>query len=774
MIKKIFYISVLIIHSLVFSQIGDTIKLNGIVDFQPTYKSFPPEKFEYKIKVPGLVDFAEPKLPFYEEIFNGKNKPRYYWYKFNFNISNSLKGKFYSLKILKSSYYTQVYLNGFDCGTYLQSTTPIEINITKFIRLNETNELLVRVADISFLPKEAATGVDREKIAYIPGIWDVIFIKVTNEIKIKNQIVLPYLEKKKLIVKYLIENLSDRFDRDLELTNTFFTVKSEIKEKGNTLYSFEVKSKIQSTKTQELHNEIDFENLKLWNTVTPNLYSIESKIIIDSVEFKNYGNQEIKRTASFQPYLSDVDVKRFGIREFKSKENYFTLNSKRIFLTGSTITLNRFLEDKERADLPWNKEWVKKLIIDLPKKFGWNTLRISLGLLPDFWYDLADEYGILLQNEYPMWNLRGENSELKKEFTNWIWNDANHPSIVIWDALNENVNDFIVKELIPELKKIDNTRIWDAGWTGFDGKLNLEMKEIHWYSLGHGWWVNDNYVTTQRNKYRFGSLQNNYNLLDEYKNSTIPLLLNEYGWFWQNREGTRSAIRTYGEFRTDDVIPFTKNYEYFEMDGTQLYSYRDIYDYYLGQNASKEERENFQSYILNIETEFLRASKYFAGVLSFSYLSNNNGYTGDWFESEITKLIPKEPLFAQANSMRPFATFIDLEDGRYLKNPVFYKPKEKIKINLIAVNDTDSLKSGNVKISLINTQNKIVNQKSFNIILTEFERKQTLFEIALPDYEDNFLVKSELYNKEYKTTQVSIRYIRASNKNIFPKFVFGK
>ncbi len=43
-----------------------------------------------------------------------------------------------------------------------------------------------------------------------------------------------------------------------------------------------------------------------------------------------------------------------------------------------------------------------------------------LGLAPDFWYDLADEYGILIQNEWPMWKNRGWNEQIEKEYTDWV------------------------------------------------------------------------------------------------------------------------------------------------------------------------------------------------------------------------------------------------------------------------------------------------------------------------------------------------------------------
>ena len=33
--------------------------------------------------------------------------------------------------------------------------------------------------------------------------------------------------------------------------------------------------------------------------------------------------------------------------------------------------------------------------------------------------------------------------QVRKEYTNWVWSDGNHPSIVIWDAINENWDSYI-------------------------------------------------------------------------------------------------------------------------------------------------------------------------------------------------------------------------------------------------------------------------------------------------------------------------------------------
>ena len=53
------------------------------------------------------------------------------------------------------------------------------------------------------------------------------------------------------------------------------------------------------------------------------------------------------------------------------------------------------------------------------------------------------------------WQNHGWNDQIRKEYTDWLWTDGCHPSIAIWDAINENEDDYIGNFLIPELKKLD-------------------------------------------------------------------------------------------------------------------------------------------------------------------------------------------------------------------------------------------------------------------------------------------------------------------------------
>ena len=96
---------------------------------------------------------------------------------------------------------------------------------------------------------------------------------------------------------------------------------------------------------------------------------------------------------------------RFGMREFRfdtvTQRAY--LNGRPYFLRGSNITLHRFFEDPDVGTLPWDEAWLHRLLVEIPKQLHWNAFRFCIGPVPDRWLEIADENGLLIENEYFVW-----------------------------------------------------------------------------------------------------------------------------------------------------------------------------------------------------------------------------------------------------------------------------------------------------------------------------------------------------------------------------------
>ena len=704
------------------------IDLNGTWDFDQTENAFPPEKYERKIPVPGLIHLAVPKIDDYDKFFkkpdgvtlktshnlaNLDYTPKYSWYKKSITIPEEMSTKEVVLTIKKAQYVTQVYVNGMDVGNSMACYTPIDLNITHAVKFDEPNDILIRIGDRSWLPSEAAGGTDKEKEHYLPGIWDDVYISFSDKLKIHRAIALPSLKEERVTIKALVRSF---FPAQLEYGNAMedeasMMVTISEKNSGEEVAKGSIVFSAIRDRLTQVEFDIEFKKAKAWTPETPFLYTATFSIILEDK-------------------LSDVTSKNFGMRDFERKGKYFYLNGKKTFLRGTNITLQRFFEDPDAGNLTWDRDWVKKLIIDDAKKVNWNAMRICVGIVPDFWYDLADEYGMMFQNEWLYWQNHGWDEQIRKEYTDWVWSDANHPSIVIWDAINENTDDYIGKILIPELNKLDPTRIWDAGYMSID-----EMDEPHPYEGLLPW---SNPASYEKDPYPLGDLNYKNRLLKASIESSAAQLVNEYGWIWLWRNGTPSKLTI------------------------------NLFNYYVGENSTPEQNRDFQAYWLQLETEWLRTERAHAGVLAFTHLTNNYGYTGDWYINNIKDLIPGPTLEWFPHAFAPAAVFINLTDERYMKHLVPHETGSQLLFTLVALNDLHETENGKLHISLLNSEGKKMWDEEREISLLPYEDKSIPVSLTIPDAPGGYVLVTEFEGDlSPLNKQISRRFIKVGELDTY-------
>ena len=693
-----------------------TISLNGEWDFDQTEQAFPPRKYTRKIPVPGLVHLARPKISQYEKFFKKPDgvelveqfnflerdyTPMYNWYKRKVFIDEKFKDEQLFLTIKKSQYVTRVFVNGHEVGASMECYTPMDFNITSAVKYGSDNEILIQVGDRAWLPSEAAGGTDKEKVHYLPGIWDDVFITATGKMRVDKILFLPSLAKGLVTVKTLVRSLYPPQmlygDKMKDSCKIEFCVKE--KTTGQVVGKKVIEGEAKRDNRTYFETSISLDNPKAWTPDSPFLYEGEVSV---------YDQDE----------LVDRYSVNFGMRDFSRKGKFFTLNGDKFYLRGSNITLQRFFEDPDCQALAWDREWVKKLMIDLPKSIDWNAMRICVGIVPDFWYDLCDEYGIVLQNEWLYWQNHGWDEQVRKEYTNWVWSDGNHPSIVIWDAINENWDSYIGNTLIPELKELDPTRIWDAGYMTSDQMgTNDEMDEPHPYralTLMHSSELNDYF---KNNPYNLGALHENWIGFSSILDAGVPQLVNEYGWIWLWRDGRPSKLTL------------------------------NNYNYYLGENATPAQCRELQAYWLQLETEWLRSERSVGGILAFCHLTNNYGFTGDWFINDIKDLQPSPAFRWFKHCFAPTAVFIDLTDHRYTKHLPALKPGSDLVFNLVGVNDLNKDSSGKVLLKLLDEKGTIISTQEESIVIEPFGKRLQPCLLKLPSKAGGYLLIAEYHEK---------------------------
>ena len=554
-----------------------------------------PKTFSHTATVPGLIDLAQPA---FQEV--GKKSPlrEAFWYRRTFKVDGPVP-PVAILKIHKARYGTKVFLNGSLVGEHLPCFTPAYMDVKKHLKGGgEENELVIRVgANRESIPQDMPTGWDFEKYLYIPGIYDSVELILTGEPYIRNVQIVPDIEGKK--VRVVAEVLSTK-PKAIPVNARVVEARSRM-QTGLQRIGIEFPD---GQKQQKLDLTIPIENCRLWSPEDPFLYELH----LSTADASKSG---------------DAVKVRFGMRSFgfRPGDKRAFLNGKPYFIRGTNVCIYRFFEDAMRRDLPWRADWVRRLHQQF-KWMHWNSIRYCIGFPPEIWYDIADEEGLLIQDEFPIWTLdkAPENPKAEKiipEYTEWMRERWNHPCVVIWDAQNESHTAETGKAL-QAVRKLDlSNRPWENGWAAPQGPT--DCVESHPYLFSRGWQGKNFFHLSEMPK-----VSGVPGLQAAQKKLKAPIIINEYCWLWLNRDGSPTCL-------TDK-----------------------IYENLLGPNSTADQRRLSRARNVAALTEFWRCHRECAGVLHFCGLGYaragdkprpEGGATSDDF-IDLEKLI-FEPNFAQ-------------------------------------------------------------------------------------------------------------------------------
>jgi hypothetical protein len=216
---------------------------------------------------------------------------------------------------------------------------------------------------------------------------------------------------------------------------------------------------------------------------------------------------------------------------------------------------------------------------------NWNSIRYCIGFPPEIWYEIADEEGFLIQDEFPIWLLSKapENPKSEKiipEYTEWMRERWNHACVVIWDAQNESVTPETGKAL-SAVRHLDlSNRPWDNGWAAPES--GTDYLESHPYLFSKIQWGSGDFHLSDLAK-----TSGRPRVRDAQKDFKLPIIINEYAWLWLNRDGTTTCLTN------------------------------KVYDNLLGPNSTTEQRRLLYARYLAALTEFWRGHRECAGVLHF-------------------------------------------------------------------------------------------------------------------------------------------------------------
>lgn len=131
--------------------------------------------------------------------------------------------------------------------------------------------------------------------------------------------------------------------------------------------------------------------------------------------------------------LLDERKIRFGIRSFSVDKDGFVLNGRRYPLRGVS-------RHQDRLNMGWAiTEKEHKEDMQLISEVGANTIRLAHYEHDQYFYDLADEYGMVVWAEIPYISVHMEHGcdNAISQMRELIVQNYNHPSIMFWGLSNE-------------------------------------------------------------------------------------------------------------------------------------------------------------------------------------------------------------------------------------------------------------------------------------------------------------------------------------------------
>ena len=684
-----------------------------------------PLTFEHEGPVPGMANLAVPPFPDVDAYISRevlmdrrafkiqpeselakmvpgpRQRRNYFWYQRTFRSPS--KTEVAILKINKAQFGTAVWLNGKKIGEHYSCFTAGHFNVTAAMNWEGDNHLVIRIgAHPGAVPPWVPSGSDFEKNKWTPGIYDRVSLHLANNPIIETLQVAPRLDPPGIVVQTQIMNYGGACSLVLTYQVRTWKVQRLVAEPPpQSLHLGAGESKI-------VTETIALPNAQLWTPENPFLYELETRTGGDSVST------------------------RFGVRVFRfdsaTKRAY--LNGKIYFMRGSNITLHRFFDDPQCRSLPWNEAWLRKLLIDIPKRMHWNSFRFCIGPVPDHWLDLADEAGLLIQYEYFVWTAYTDfykewsKEELIREYQEWMRDNWNHPSVAIWDATNESVADIFGDEIIPAVRSRDlSHRPWENSYNLPDDPNDPVESHLYLFATGH-----------KPPYFEMANLEKMTSGLPEVGSWPVTghaRILNEYGWLWLTRDGNPSPVS------------------------------QPVYDRLLGPQATPAQRLELDAYLLAGLTEFWRAYRHFAGVLHFVYLSSNypGVYTADHFQ-DIEKLI-LEPHFEDyvGEAFKPLGVYIN-----------FWRPTleagSQRRFMVMMVNDAYASANGNLALAWEGEDGREVVRREVPFAIPGLGQQTYKVDLAIPNAPGNYMLKAiaSCTGKDFPAPTVSRRKVSLGAK----------
>lgn len=346
-------------------------------------------------------------------------------YQRSFTIPENWNGMNITLHFGAVSSAFKVWLNGKYVGYGEDSMLPSEFNITPYL-LDGENIVSVQVRRWT-----AGSYLQDQDHWRLSGIQREVFLMAEPKVRIADFFVQTKLDKDykgaDLLIRPRLENLTGDSIQGYTLSAMLYDAQgnevldSAIIKEANAIFN-EIYPRLDNVKFGMLSYHLDDPNK--WSDETPYLYTL------------------VLSLSDASETILEAKSCKVGFRsiEFDKETAKLLINGKKTYLYG----VNRHDHDPIKGKA-LTREDIRNDVRQI-KKFNFNCIRTAHYPNDPYFYDLCDEYGILVIDEanhetHGIGGLLSNNpnwySAIMERTVRMVERDKNHPSVIIWSLGNE-------------------------------------------------------------------------------------------------------------------------------------------------------------------------------------------------------------------------------------------------------------------------------------------------------------------------------------------------
>ncbi len=420
----------------------------------------PPAGDALPAPVPGII----------QQVFPDYHGVAWYWTTFH-APAKPTAGTFHALRFLEVDYFAEVWLNGVRLGSHEGAEFAFELRCDDALRHDAENLLVVRVINPI---EEPIDGFVMEDIAhrfkfnknYCPGtmfnyggITQGVELVENNPVRTID--VHAQADMDASVIKLTIKTRNDL--KNPVQGRLSATVK--LRDSDQVLVREEMA--ITASGGDSAHSlSLPIDQPRWWSPEDPKFYNVAVDI--------EWGGEGAP--------CRDQQMVRCGFRELKVENGYFNLNGKRILLRATGTRNDYIAGDKISSD------HLRRDLIYL-KAAGFNTIRFAFGNVYPEQLALCDEIGLMVwDSSSGGWYLSdprlktkySDLSRMPERYDNSmlgiVARDRNHPSVVIWEMMNETYDGPVFRHAynsLGKLRALDDSRLVILNSGRWDGIISV-------------------------------------------------------------------------------------------------------------------------------------------------------------------------------------------------------------------------------------------------------------------------------------------------------------